>query len=327
MAAASTVESHQPTSTKVDSPPNRGGKGKKKAGNWKPPAFNVSLPTSISVVEGESATLPCGVTHLKGRALSWIRQNDLRVISADHMTFISDDRFKVGGDNVTYWPLEISPALRNDSGAYECQINIRPKLSWTVTLEVKVPSAGFEGPAERYIKTGSNLVLTCTATVLPHASAVVMWFHNGTEISIVSPRGGVSIHTQREGTLLSSQLSVVRAVARDAGNYSCSPDTVNPAYTTVFIAEEVPAAMHHESASWSLRQQDCNIFLGLLVLLLLNVYLTTAQSSSTKGDPATTETSLRSWALKGKVRGNPRPNSPSQHSRFAGALGLCESSR
>ncbi|XP_047486720.1 zwei Ig domain protein zig-8-like [Penaeus chinensis] len=229
--------------------PEPGSKGKKKTGNWKPPEFDESLANNITVMEGDPASLPCVVTRLRGRSVSWIRQRDLHVISANELTFTSDDRFKVVIDNATSsFTLHVAVALRNDTGVYECQVNTRPKLSRPITLTVQVPAATIQGPAELFIKSGSTLVLSCTALLHPDANSTVDWLHNGTKMSIAGPRGGVSIHTERAGQLVSSKLSVVRAAGRDAGNYTCQPDSVHPANTTVYIVEgEFPAAMHHES--------------------------------------------------------------------------------
>ncbi|XP_069161149.1 zwei Ig domain protein zig-8-like [Procambarus clarkii] len=231
--------------------PDPGGKNKKVAGSWSPPEFDETLANNITVMEGEPAALPCVVTKLRGRSVSWIRQRDLHVISANELTFTSDDRFKVNIDNNTSsYTLEVAAALRNDSGVYECQVNTRPKLSRPVALNVQVPAARIPGPSELFIRSGSTLVLSCTALLHPDAISKVDWLHNQTKLSIAGPRGGVSVHTERAGQLLSSKLSVVKVVTRDAGNYTCQPDTVNPASATVFIVdEEFPAAMHHDSGA------------------------------------------------------------------------------
>lgn len=68
-------------------------------------------------------------------------------------------------------------------------------------------------------------------------SQQVEWLHNKTKVTITGGRGGVSIHTEKAGRLLSSKLSVVRVAPEDAGNYTCQPDTVSPASATVFIVD------------------------------------------------------------------------------------------
>lgn len=65
----------------------------------------------------------------------------------------------------------------------------------------------------------------------------VWWGHNGSSISITSPRGGVSIETEKEGRQILSRLSVVHALASDAGNYTCQPDLVTAANITVYVVE------------------------------------------------------------------------------------------
>ncbi|XP_053647534.2 opioid-binding protein/cell adhesion molecule homolog [Cherax quadricarinatus] len=247
--------------------PDPGNKSKV-PGSWSPPEFDESLPNNITVMEGESVSLPCVVYKLRGRSVSWIRQRDLHVISANELTFISDDRFKVNIDNATSsYTLEVTTALRNDSGVYECQVNTRPKLSRPVVLAVQVPAASIPGPRELFIRSGSTLVLTCTALLHPDAVSQVDWLHNQTKLSIAGPRSGVSIHTEKAGQLLSSKLSVAKVAARDAGNYSCQPDSVHPASATVFIVdEELPAAMHHDNAGSSSRQP-----LGSLSQVAVNI--------------------------------------------------------
>ncbi|XP_018007007.1 uncharacterized protein LOC108664823 [Hyalella azteca] len=186
-----------------------------------------------------------------------------------------DDLVEV--DNTTSaWRLVVTPALRNDSGAYECQVNTRPKLSWTVTLNVRVPVALLEGPRELYIKSGSTLVLTCTATLHPEASSSVVWKHNGSAVSILSPRGGVSVETEKEGRQLMSRLSLVHAIASDAGNYTCEPHLVFPANVSVYVVEdEAPAAMAHDGSS---SEQPSFLLVSLSLLLLAGAVSRTSSS-------------------------------------------------
>ncbi|XP_045101054.1 zwei Ig domain protein zig-8-like isoform X2 [Portunus trituberculatus] len=240
------------------------GKSKKEGGNWTPPEFDETLPSSVTVMEGETAILPCVVTKLRGRSVSWIRQSDLHVISANQLIFTSDDRFKVRMENETSFELEVRTALTNDSGVYECQVNTRPKLSRPVALTVQASGAIIHGPAEVYIKTGSTLVLTCSAAIHANAITKVDWEHNDTKVTISGPRGGVSIHTEaggREVREVTSRLSVVRAAPPDAGNYTCHPHAALPATTTVYIVDEqFPAAMHHESRAGPV-VSPCSVFL------------------------------------------------------------------
>lgn len=242
-------------------------KTKKEGGNWTPPEFDETLPNSVTVMEGETAILPCVVTKLRGRSVSWIRQSDLHVISANQLIFTSDDRFKVRMDNETSFELEVRTALTNDSGVYECQVNTRPKLSRPITLTVQASGASIHGPTEVYIKTGSTLVLTCSAALHPNALTKVDWEHNDTKVTISGPRGGVSIHTEAGGRVVTSRLSVVRAAPPDAGNYTCRPHAAMPATTTVYIVDEqFPAAMHHEGRAGEVLSPCPALLLGVAFL-------------------------------------------------------------
>ncbi|XP_042216186.1 hemicentin-1-like [Homarus americanus] len=262
--------------------PEPGIKSKKVSTLWTPPEFDETLPNNITVMEGEPAALPCVVTKLRGRSVSWIRQRDLHVISANDLTFTSDDRFKVVIDNTSSsYTLEVAAALRNDSGVYECQVNTRPKLSRPVSLTVHVPAAKIPGPSELFIRSGSTLVLSCTALLHPSAISTVDWLHNKTKMSIAGPRGGVSIHTEKAGQLLSSKLSVVKVAATDAGNYTCHPDSVHPASATVFIVdEEFPAAMHHDSGTKTTQPISGLAHLAVNVALLASTNHNTAFCSN-----------------------------------------------
>ena len=56
-------------------------------------------------------------------------------------------------------------------------------------------------------------------------------------MNITAPRGGISIQTEREGTTVVSRLSVVKAISQDAGNYTCQPDLVTAATSTVYVVD------------------------------------------------------------------------------------------
>ncbi|MPC79073.1 hypothetical protein E2C01_073585 [Portunus trituberculatus] len=64
---SSSVPSKRPVFTSTE--PAKG-KSKKEGGNWTPPEFDETLPSSVTVMEGETAILPCVVTKLRGRSVS-----------------------------------------------------------------------------------------------------------------------------------------------------------------------------------------------------------------------------------------------------------------
>jgi len=69
--------------------------------------------------------------------------------------------------------------------------------------------------------------------------------HNNLEINYDSPRGGVSVITEK-GDVTVSYLLIQRAKPADSGRYSCSPSNAIAQEITVHVLNgELPAAMQH----------------------------------------------------------------------------------
>lgn len=105
-----------------------------------------------------------------------------------------------------------------------CSISVTSTKCWLSTLPRGVNSPCWE--------TEVNVSCEWRASVLQ-----VDWEHNDTKVTISGPRGGVSIHTEAGGRVVTSRLSVVRAAPPDAGNYTCHPHSALPATTTVYIVD------------------------------------------------------------------------------------------
>ncbi|KAK8396190.1 hypothetical protein O3P69_005327 [Scylla paramamosain] len=50
-------------------------------------------------------------------------------------------------------------------------------------------------------------------------------------------KGGVSLHVAQEGAKASARLSLTSVTAQDAGNYTCQPESLEPAQVTVFVLQ------------------------------------------------------------------------------------------
>ncbi|XP_069940290.1 BCL-6 corepressor-like protein 1, partial [Cherax quadricarinatus] len=198
------------------------------------------LPTNVSTIAGRLATLPCRVANLKGRAVSWIRQEDLKVLATDGVTFTSDSRLQVRAWRagvVWAWDLEIEEATLEDAGVYECQVNTRPKISHPVTLHVHVGGAVIPGPTDVYVEHGSRLLLTCWVYAPPRPPGPMIWLHNHSPIHAHGSRGGVSLHVAHEGARASARLSLTSVTLDDAGNYTCQPQGLDAASVTVYVMQ------------------------------------------------------------------------------------------
>lgn len=69
--------------------------------------------------------------------VSWIRKRDLHILTVGILTYTNDQRFQAlhqeGSDE---WTLKISSPQPRDSGTYECQVSMEPKISQAFRLSV-----------------------------------------------------------------------------------------------------------------------------------------------------------------------------------------------
>ena len=67
----------------------------------------------------------------------WIRKRDLHVLTVGLFTYSTDARFSaLHSEGSDTWTLRIASAQRTDSGAYECQVTIEPKMSQEFMLHI-----------------------------------------------------------------------------------------------------------------------------------------------------------------------------------------------
>lgn len=69
--------------------------------------------------------------------MSWIRKEDLHILTHGTRIYTSDSRFQIVHSQETeFWGLKIFKVQIKDNGQYECQVNTDPKISFTVNLSV-----------------------------------------------------------------------------------------------------------------------------------------------------------------------------------------------
>uniref|UniRef100_A0A6P4DV56 Uncharacterized protein LOC108037430 n=1 Tax=Drosophila rhopaloa TaxID=1041015 RepID=A0A6P4DV56_DRORH len=106
------------------------------------------------------------------------------------------------------------------------------------------PVTDIIGGPELHINRGSTINLTCIVKFAPEPPPTVTWSHNREIINFDSPRGGISLVTEK-GVLTTSRLLVQKAITQDSGLYTCTPSNANPSSVRVHIVDgEHPAAMH-----------------------------------------------------------------------------------
>eukprot|EP00091_Calanus_sinicus_P020898 TRINITY_DN5974_c0_g1_i8.p1 TRINITY_DN5974_c0_g1~~TRINITY_DN5974_c0_g1_i8.p1 ORF type:complete len:374 (-),score=116.29 TRINITY_DN5974_c0_g1_i8:26-1147(-) len=115
----------------------------------------MKINRNIAAVVGETAFLPCRVKNLDENTVSWIRADDVTVLSVGHLAFSSDSRISVVQVarprlSASDWNLSIENVSLVDDGMYECQVNTNPKINYKVHLKVTDPSKSAQADSPYY---------------------------------------------------------------------------------------------------------------------------------------------------------------------------------
>ncbi|XP_076624931.1 protein amalgam isoform X1 [Colletes latitarsis] len=228
------------------------------------PYFDNTTKRETTTTVGQTVYLNCRVRNLGDRAVSWIRQRDLHILTIGILTYTSDQRFQsLHNDGSDEWTLKITSPQVRDSGIYECQVSTEPKISQAFNLSVVVSKAEISGNSELYIKSGSDINLTCIVLQTPEPPSFIYWY-KGDHVINYSQRGGINVVTEKQTR--TSRLLISRALPDDSGNYTCAPSTSESASVLVHVLNgEHPAAMQHGNSSSS---GAATRTLALLLLLL-----------------------------------------------------------
>ncbi|XP_069679930.1 transmembrane and immunoglobulin domain-containing protein 1-like isoform X1 [Periplaneta americana] len=198
-----------------------------------------------------------------------MRKRDLHILTSSIFTYTGDARFGVIHPEASdEWNLRVEYVQKRDAGIYECQVNTEPKINMAILLTVEdTPSeildtslgsrassgiskqaaqANIWGPEDVYVKKGSTISLTCSINVHSTPPGSVLWYHGASVVDFDSPRGGISLETEKTESGTTSKLLVTKAALTDSGNYTCVPSNANPASVWVHVLNgEHPAAMQH----------------------------------------------------------------------------------
>uniref|UniRef100_A0A8D8YMS9 Protein sidekick-1 n=1 Tax=Cacopsylla melanoneura TaxID=428564 RepID=A0A8D8YMS9_9HEMI len=212
------------------------------------PYFDNSTRRDITTTVGQTAYLHCRVRNLGDRAVSWIRKRDLHILTVGILTYTNDLRYtSLHSDGSDEWTLKIASTQLRDSGTYECQVSTEPKISSGYKLNVVISKAKILGNSELYIKSGSDINLTCVVLETPDPPSFIYWYR-GANVVNYSQRGGISVVTEKQTR--TSRLVISKAGASDSGNYTCAPSSSDGASVVVHVLNgEHPAAMQHGNSS------------------------------------------------------------------------------
>ncbi|KAK3602264.1 hypothetical protein CHS0354_017643 [Potamilus streckersoni] len=131
------------------------------------PSFRVP-EINVTVVEGETAVLPCSVLSLSNYKVLWTTA-DTFILTLEDRRIIDDDRFSVERPFIKDWNLHIRKVTYNDTGKYICQINTTPVKTKVISLTVHVPPRIIEeySSGDVSVREREKVTLTCNATGVP----------------------------------------------------------------------------------------------------------------------------------------------------------------
>lgn len=96
----------------------------------------------------------------------------------------------------------------------------RARKTTTKSTLPTVSKAKILGNHELFVKTGSDINLTCIASQISNPPSFIYWYKGGRVVNY-SQRGGINVQTDRNTK--TSKLIIARATPGDSGNYTCAP--------------------------------------------------------------------------------------------------------
>ncbi|XP_063709079.1 zwei Ig domain protein zig-8-like [Culicoides brevitarsis] len=230
------------------------------------PYFDKAASKNVTALLGKTVYLTCRVKNLGNKTMliqvSWLRHRDTHLLTVGRYTYTSDQRFRaIHHPHSEDWILQIKYPQHRDSGIYECQISTTPHMSHFIHLNVIEPSTEIIGAPDLYIESGSTINLTCVVNNSPEPPAFIFWNHNNAIISYDSPRGGVSVITEK-GETTTSFLLIQSARPQDSGQYQCNPSNAKSKSVTVHVLNgEFPAPMQRAGTAHHQRMSQNRILL------------------------------------------------------------------
>jgi len=201
------------------------------------PYIDLSHSGNVTVVSGHLARLNCRVRNLGNRTVSWIRLQDLSLLTVGRYTYTSDLRFEgIHAKHSPDWQLALKNTRLTDSGPYECQVSTSPHMAHVVHLRVRDPVTRLVGGPEMFVESSSMINLTCLVAWTAKPPDKVVWLHNGSEVTYNGPRTGVSLIIDKS-EVTTVTLLLQRATSVDSGSYTCRPDNGPSASTTLHVLQ------------------------------------------------------------------------------------------
>lgn len=122
-----------------------------------------------------------------------------------------------------------------------------------------VSKAKIIGNTEMYIRSGSDINLTCVVLETPDPPSFIYWYRDRDVINY-SGRGGISVVTEKQTR--TSRLLISKAQPPDTGNYTCAPSASDSASVTVHVLNgDYVLILYTQSVLGKHDKMNCNIIL------------------------------------------------------------------
>jgi len=220
--------------------------------------------TVVNTHTGSTVTLPCVIhKETKFGMITWARQllgvnTSYQILTIGDSTYIDDPRFLVDMSTVNYdWSIKILRVEPFDSGTYKCQVNTHPPQYIATFLNIADAYAELAGPGEKFIKTGSELLLNCSFQNITGKPDYIFWYHDAKMINHRGKNRGqhVDFASARHSTLY-----IPNVQKSDSGNYTCAPHNLRPASVYIHIIDDdsnsAAAAIHRTDGTTDQVKKD-----------------------------------------------------------------------
>ncbi|XP_050403469.1 uncharacterized protein LOC126819470 isoform X2 [Patella vulgata] len=222
------------------------------------PSFR-SVSSNVTFREGALAVLPCSVSNLGTKQVTWQKVGEDFFTTIGRLTWVKNDNIMVEHiqktpETVSDWNLLIKNVKPSDAGLYECKITATTILKRTVQLNVIGPplhKSGISVQGKEYVEHGESIVLECNATGGARIPDDIDWFKNGDKIdSHKYSNIMVTKYKSLENRAFISHLIIDRSTKDDTGTYICrsSLDEINKKTVTVLVADSSNVKREHGSS-------------------------------------------------------------------------------
>lgn len=206
------------------------------------PVFMQTDTDNHTVVQGDTAMLPCGVMYLGTKTITWRRVGVLEPLTIGLMTFADNSEYEVLHPNQDspQWDLLIKNVQPKHEGSYECQISTKDKLKKIVHLHVidikRSSERAINISGQFHVDKGQSIKLRCNATGVGSPPDAIDWFQDGIALQTNLYRQlSISKKFSLSSRTITSELEIKNAQMSDMGTYTCRTSDLQVTSVNVYI--------------------------------------------------------------------------------------------